>query len=201
MPATAGNENISHGEMRGSDDSPARGVSRLRAPDSAPIDPSPSSRQSAAARKAAAPKRTSNDVGEFNAIGAGAAARVVESVNDDVERARGRERVMGAAIDDHGRGSTNPRRAEARRRGIEIVANAHPFKGMDNRASTNDDRRDRRDARTARYASRNEWDDSLANDERTTLVLVFIRMIANDHCRCAKARAPGPIVMIIEDEQ
>ncbi|KII90689.1 hypothetical protein PLICRDRAFT_174069 [Plicaturopsis crispa FD-325 SS-3] len=185
IPAIAGKENVSYRKAVANNNTPLTGVDRLRAPESAPINPSPPLRWPPAAREEEAPRVTPNNVGEFTAIGASATARV----NEGAKRASERERVvqLDAAVDAHGGVSTIPRRADARH-------------GGRNRANDDDYRRDRRDARAARYMPPNEINDSLAHDERTVLMLVFVRMIANDHCRCAKARAPGPTVMIVEDE-
>ncbi|KII92779.1 hypothetical protein PLICRDRAFT_172831 [Plicaturopsis crispa FD-325 SS-3] len=174
MPAIAGNENVSQDEVRGRRDALTTGVNRLRAPESAPINPSPSSKPPTAAREGEGPKGTSNDVGELTAIGAGATARVSEPVNDGVERVRGRERVISAAVDAHGRVSTIPRRTDARRGGHETFATANPFNGTGtrvgrNRTNNNDSRHHRRDARAAQYTPPNEINESLAHDERTTV--------------------------------
>ncbi|KII86346.1 hypothetical protein PLICRDRAFT_700412 [Plicaturopsis crispa FD-325 SS-3] len=178
MPATAGNENVSQDEVRGRYDAPTTGVHRLRAPESAPNNPNPSSKRPATAREGEAPKGTwtSNNVGEFTAIGVSAIARVSESVEDGVERIRGHEQdtQLGAAVDAHGRVSAGNRRAVARRNGDKTIANANTFNGTEggadmSRANADDGSRARRDTGAVRYALPNEFNNLLAHDGHTVV--------------------------------
>ncbi|KII84054.1 hypothetical protein PLICRDRAFT_179737 [Plicaturopsis crispa FD-325 SS-3] len=147
QPTVVDDGYVSRRKESASDDAPLTGIHRLRAPESAPINPGPLSEPPAAAREGEGPKGTSNDVGELTAIDASAIARVSESINDSAERSRRRER------DTHN--------ADALSRAVDCVGRSC--------ANADDSCRERRDAGTARDTSSNEYNNSLAYDDRTVV--------------------------------